>query len=381
MEHRTGVRGFWDWKFWVVASLYFLACVFFYQTGMNRHEFSGVFSVCIAFIVMSTIAWEYQMIGSPHRAHSLVLHLLFGVVLVFAFNTAVFSLGRTFNDSGGWFSSLMGIIPVPGSELAAGISSFLGGIVSSLFTTLLSVALFFIVPLVLSLKRSWALPVLLILFFLLALLTVNLSLVSAVWMLAGMAAMFVGLGLQREDEQQGAFWRTVRRRLDIGDRQPRIDSRVKLDLLGRLFDSQILDETQIRGVVSRRLRCSPDDPRLIEVCRRFLEQLTVQENLVEIRNGPHGQYIVPKNAPPPRDLFLKLALIPKMAIVVVFSVLYILSPVDLIPDYIPVFGVCDDLAVGVFGAMSLFMTRENLVKTRRSLGDVLFRREGGEGKK
>ena len=375
METRTGVRGFWDWKFWVVASLYFLACVFFYQTGMNRHDFAGVFSICIAYIVMSTIAWEYQMIGSPHRPHSLVLHLLFGVVLVFAFNTAVFSLGRTFGDSGGWFTSMMGMVPVTGSELAAGISSFLGGIVASLFTTLLSVALFFIVPLVLSLKRSWSLPVLLILFFLLALLTVRLSLVSAVWMLAGMVAMFVGLGLQREDEQQGAFWRMVRRRLDIGDRQARIDSRIKLDLLGRLFDNRSLDETQIRGVVSKRLRCSPDDPRLVEVCRRFLEQLTVQENLVEIRTGAHGQYIVLKDMTPSRGLFLKLALIPKMAIVVVFSVLYILSPIDLIPDYIPVFGVVDDLAVGVFGAMSLFMTRENLARTKRSLGDILFRRE------
>lgn len=36
-----------------------------------------------------------------------------------------------------------------------------------------------------------------------------------------------------------------------------------------------------------------------------------------------------------------------VAVIVILALLYILSPIDLIPDFIPVLGWADDLAVGV----------------------------------
>ena len=41
-------------------------------------------------------------------------------------------------------------------------------------------------------------------------------------------------------------------------------------------------------------------------------------------------------------------------IIVIFAIIYIISPIDLIPDFIPVVGWIDDFFVGLIGLMFLF---------------------------
>lgn len=364
MQARPGVRGFWDWKFWAVLSLYFLSCLFLYQTGMNRQEFSIVFSVCVAYIIMSTIAWEYEMLGSPHRAHSLILQFAFGIALVFVFNAIVFSLGATIEECCAWFVGQFGLSAAADSLAGQPLAKAMEAIVKPVFSTVLSVFLFIAVPLLLSIRRSWSIPALLTLFFALSLLTIRLGLATAAWMLAGMAALAIAFRLQREDELQSGFWNRVRDRLaGVGER-PRIETGLKLAMLERLFDKKAMNEAEIRGVISRRLGCDANDPRLVPAARAILAQLSVQDDLVEVRTGAHGQYAVLRGGPENDSPYRKLALIPKGVIVLAFTVLYILSPIDLIPDYIPVFGVMDDLAVGIFGAVSVFSTHLRLTRSK-----------------
>jgi uncharacterized membrane protein YkvA (DUF1232 family) len=48
-----------------------------------------------------------------------------------------------------------------------------------------------------------------------------------------------------------------------------------------------------------------------------------------------------------------------VAVILILALLYILSPIDLIPDFIPVVGWADDLAVGVgAGAAALAAGRK-----------------------
>jgi uncharacterized membrane protein YkvA (DUF1232 family) len=47
-----------------------------------------------------------------------------------------------------------------------------------------------------------------------------------------------------------------------------------------------------------------------------------------------------------------------VAVVLILALLYILSPIDLVPDFIPVVGWADDMAVGVgAGAATLAVGR------------------------
>ncbi len=58
-----------------------------------------------------------------------------------------------------------------------------------------------------------------------------------------------------------------------------------------------------------------------------------------------------------------------------WAVLYVLSPVDAVPDFIPLLGVLDDL--GVVSATAFFMVREVQRWRPSSAGDGLPRDEDG----
>jgi len=48
----------------------------------------------------------------------------------------------------------------------------------------------------------------------------------------------------------------------------------------------------------------------------------------------------------------------KRVIIAVFAMLYIISPLDLIPDFIPVIGWLDDLGVLVWAALQVFLGKD-----------------------
>ena len=48
----------------------------------------------------------------------------------------------------------------------------------------------------------------------------------------------------------------------------------------------------------------------------------------------------------------------KRVIIAVFAMLYIISPLDLIPDFIPVIGWLDDLGVLVWAARQVFLGKD-----------------------
>ena len=48
----------------------------------------------------------------------------------------------------------------------------------------------------------------------------------------------------------------------------------------------------------------------------------------------------------------------KRVIIVVFAMLYVISPLDLIPDFIPVIGWLDDLGVLVWAARQVFFNKD-----------------------
>lgn len=376
MTMDNGVRGFADWKFWTVLSLYFGACLCFFESGAGGRGMYIVFPLLMAYAAMSTVAWQHKILGSPYRAHTLVLHLALWLVLFFYFNRILVSFDE---NIGLFFEPVTGVIEtsaIAGFLFDNPVLSFVKAVMSSVFSSVVALALFIFLSIVLSFRRSWSVPALATLLLLMPVPTFRLGLGPTVAMLAGMAFAFAALRLQMEDARQSRFWNKVRDRFGMGNKQPRIMVELKLDLLERLFEKPRLYEEEIRGVAARRLGCGPTDSRLTTICRSEIEDLSFKESLIEPGANAFGQYVA---LPPDLEtdcVFSKMAMIPRGIILILFTMIYYFSPIDLIPDYLPVFGILDDLAVccigGAAGVLSLLGVR------KRAQPSGLFAAEGGK---
>lgn len=349
MTANGGVRGFYDWRFWLVLSLYGIACLLFFESGMTRDGWYVVFPAVMAYITMTTIAWEHRIIGDPSRPHALILHAAFGIALYFFFCRVIFSFGDNVSNL---FDAVTGTaIPATLRHFGpvGGVISLVEGVSGFVFTTLASVILFFILTLVLVMRRRWALPLLAMLLLLLSLFTVRLGLWPSIGMFGGMILSYVAFRVQIEDDVQSRFWNAVFGRADRDKPRPRVVTELKIDLLERLFRTPRLYENGIRGALSHRLGCVPSDPKVTAVATFFIEELSDRDDLVTKGEDIRGPYIALRAESETDGIFARMALIPKAVVVFVAATLYILSPIDAIPDNIPVFGVLDDLLIGIVG--------------------------------
>ena len=63
----TGVKGFYDVKFWLALAMYAAALPLLFEAGQSWESFQVVMPALIAFIVVSTVAWDYRVIGNPQN--------------------------------------------------------------------------------------------------------------------------------------------------------------------------------------------------------------------------------------------------------------------------------------------------------------------------
>lgn len=339
-----GVRGFDDPKFWVALFCYGAALPLFFQGNLTWDNFHVVMPFLISFIIVTTLAWDYRIIGSPNHLHCLVLHVAFLVSLIFLLNRLM---------------SLTEFSPI--SNNPADVQSFLVESLKNMpyldtafrvfdFTLkwLGFAAILFIISGAIIFPPRIATPLLFILGLLLVAVCVGRNLDASVWPLfGGLVLMTVAFTLQRVDEIKSRFWNMVAERLSRSGPRPGMDMRIKVALLRELYEQRALGATQIRGLIAGKLDRDTADPQLNPICARITDQVINHDHIAESRDGLQGWRCVlalPEDEP---DFFTMCARVVRLTVTITFCVIYILSPIDLIPDATPVFGVVDDMCLGV----------------------------------
>ena len=104
---------------------------------------------------------------------------------------------------------------------------------------------------------------------------------------------------------------------------------------------------------------------------RVAKQMVYQDSLAEISDhgGTKALSLNPAlfAAVDGDDPWSYIARMPKVLIVLLIATLWILSPIDLIPDALPVFGVLDDISVALLG---FSMIRRRLPHQDRKPGEL-----------
>ncbi|MBK8038377.1 MAG: DUF1232 domain-containing protein [Verrucomicrobiaceae bacterium] len=67
------------------------------------------------------------------------------------------------------------------------------------------------------------------------------------------------------------------------------------------------------------------------------------------------------------DVFARVAQVPKFAVVLAITILWVLSPVDLIPDNIPIVGPLDDVGAVVATAAMIVRSKRRRLLTKSTV--------------
>jgi hypothetical protein len=333
-----------DARLLTALGLHFLACLFFAETGLPGRfvPAQALAGLVIAFLVMTTLCWQWKLFGDPRRPLDFAGHLAI-------FGSVFFLIGRLYVKNPARDTLLDKI-----SGLAKWGAGMLGGIPGQVFDVLSSpgVALLFLaVCLALSLPRGAGLGALITVSFLtLALCATGPAFTQSGTLLLGALTFGLALWLQHDDPAEREYWTGVLRQWEH-DRAVRGDLELKVRLLRRIREeSRPLTEGECLGTVARALGCEPDDAPARAALARVAGQLVREDSLATLYSSPEGKTLAARIAPAPADTFAMIAGVPKLLIILLVAVIWILSPIDLIPDSTPFVGNLDDIMVALLSA-------------------------------
>ncbi len=131
-----------------------------------------------------------------------------------------------------------------------------------------------------------------------------------------------------------------------------------------LLDRGTLTGDGVRGILASRLCCDPVDPRIGPVSEALLRQMVVADRLLVREYGAGVDMVRLTPGVVVDDNFILGQLVPILRVIMMgaLALLYVASPVDFIPDFIPVLGVLDDTAISVFAAVCAY---RNIVPVSR----------------
>lgn len=340
--------------------LHFVACLFFAETGLAGRYLpaQSLAALAIAFVVATTVCWQWRVLGDPRRPLDLAGHLAF-------FASLFFLVSRLYarNPASATLLDRLG-------GLAKWSVGWLGGIPPQVFDVISSpgVALLFLaVCLALALPRAAALGALgAVSFATVALVVTTPSFTRPGTLLLGLLALAVALWLQHDDTGTRQHWTRLLARCEH-DRALRGDLELKLRLLDRMrLEDRPLSEGECLGIVATALACEPEDERSRAALARVASQLVRHDGLGELYSGPEGKALALRPNRQAPDAFAHLAHFPKLIVILLITVVWILSPIDLIPDSTPFFGNLDDIAAALLSALVLW--RHSRQPARSSAG-------------
>lgn len=325
--------------------LHFIACLFFAETGLAGRfvPAQSLTALAIAFVVAATVCWQWRLLGDPRRPLDLAGHAAF-------FASLFFLVSRLYVKNPASTTLLDRI-----GDLAKWSANWLGGVPPQIFDAISSpgVALLFLaVCLALALPRPAALGALGGITFLTLALTVTAPTFTAPGtLLLGALTLALALWLQHDDAGERAYWARFLRHCE-NDPALRGDLELKMRLLRRIRDEgRPLTEGECLGTVATALACEPEDAHARTALARVASQLVKRDALGELYSGPDGKALAVRPAKDSPDAFAHLANIPKLIVILLLALAWILSPIDLIPDSTPLLGNLDDIAVALLSAL------------------------------
>ena len=346
-----GVASFTSPRFFAVLLFYLASCIilamdpFFQRNGIFVYR-QGIVTVFFAFVVTAALNWELLLFGRASGGNLLLqvmqippLTLLLARLIAFPSKPVV---------SSSFFEELKQFARTADKK-ALDIFGAIPDWLRDLFSNWRISLCFILVLMILScrnLRVKIASLISLLVIFLASLLEDKGWFSS--YLVAGALLLALGYMFQFCRYDRVVFFENAVRRIARTGTCDSLLASVMLSVLSDFYESGRVSRQQllqrVQSVYAQDQALNGGDLQLIagEIVRKMVYEF----NLAEVHSNADGEFLAPQPGLFRYDNLLgMIAVVPRVMLTFVFCMLWILFPIDLIPDGIPFFGVLDDMTV------------------------------------
>lgn len=357
LDNIHGVAGFSDWKFYLIFILYSTSFVVFVRDPFFRLSGDvvfqqGIVTLLLAVVLLNTLYWDFQLFGKPSGANLLLQvfsYLPGGMLIARLFGEAtqperIALAKRLWNQI---INTTDQIIPLSTFSLPPWLTDLVcNWKISIAFIMLL-------VLLSLNIRKQIKIGAIFV-FLLLPFLTVIANDTEIGFLVLGTLLFVAGLSFQFCRYDRVIYYEQI----DAALRQTScVDSLLLssvMRIMTRLYQDSKLSDLDVREIVAEEYKTARNsengysDMEINQIATGVTRKMIHSYNLVFISQSNSGALMYPNRRLFVCDSILHgIAVWPRVIATLLFAIVWIVSPIDILPDAIPFIGTLDDMFAGI----------------------------------
>ena len=346
---RSGVAGIYDPKWIAVALCYIAAIALMGQDpwyGDRQFTYNqGIFVGILAFLVVAGFCWESYLLGRPSGIN-LILQFLLIIPLTLLIGR-IAGLPPAPEVSYGFLGQLKDYVLHVKDEI--GFGNIMPLWIQDIFRNPAILLLILFTAIAFTQQKSSRRFALIVVAFLIpAMQTLAHDPRPSILFGIGCLAMIVGIVLQYSRYATLVGQQNILQRLNAVD--DRAELTCSLRISKRAAEDGYVTEDGVLAVVQRQY--IKFDPSTVRAIAQTISQRLVREHRVlQLHGDERGFFLIPH-----RDIFKIDSIFDEIAIwirkilITGLVILWLISPIDLLPDSIPILGALDDALISLVGA-------------------------------
>jgi hypothetical protein len=351
-KHSKGVAGFGDPKWIGVALLYIAAIALMGKDPWYGDKYftynQGIFVGILAVLLVAGFCWEIYLLGRP-TGINLILHCL----LIIPVALLVGRIAGLPPATGASYGLLGQIKDYVGTLTdASGIGGLLPVWLQDIFRNPGILLLVFFTSIAFTQKKASRRFALVVVAFLIPTMqTLSRDPRPSLTFGLGFMAMLVGIALQYSRYDDIIGQQNILHRLHAVD--DRLEFKCSLRIAKRTVEDGFITEDGVLAVVQREYeKQNKLDPLAVRgIAQAISHRLVREHRILELYGDERGFFLIPyPGILKVESLFDEIAVWIRKIIITGIAVIWLISPIDLFPDGVPVLGAVDDALICLVGA-------------------------------
>jgi hypothetical protein len=348
----AGVAGIGDPKWIAVALCYIAAIALMGQDPWYGDKYftynQGIFVGILAVLMVAGFCWEIYLLGRPGGIN-LVLHCLLILPIALLIGR-VAGLPPEPEASYGLLGKLKDYIG--NLKDASGIEGILPFWIQDIFHNPAILLLIFFTSLAFTQKKANRRFALVVVAFLIPVIqTLTHDPRPSMAFGLGFVAMLAGIALQFSKYGDIIGQQNVITRLNAVD--DRLELKCSLRIAKRAVEDGFITEDGVLAIIQREYAKQFDSPPLAVrgIAQAISHRLVREHRILELHGDERGFFLIPYEALfKIESLFDEISVWIRKIIITGIAIIWLISPIDLFPDSIPVLGAIDDALIALVGA-------------------------------